>query len=41
MFGSYLKRARKVFKFGEGGGEWIPLCDAKGVLFECVSALAD
>ena len=41
IYSSYLNRAKKVFRFGEGGSEWLPESEAKGVLFETVSALAD
>ncbi len=41
MYSSYLSRAKRVFRFGEGGGEWLPETEAKGVLFQTVSKLAD
>jgi hypothetical protein len=41
IYGSYLARAKKVFRIGEGGGEWLAESEVKGVVFETVSTLAD
>jgi hypothetical protein len=41
IYSSYLSRAKKIFRFGEGGPEWLSESEVKGVVFETVSALAD
>ena len=41
IYGSYVKRAKKVFRFGSSSHEWIAEGEAKGVIFSSVTALTD